>query len=263
MKNLNNKEYWNQYVAYWDERTAAAEGENNIEDKTSGSDVLSNFFRQLGVEREDKFLDYGCGLCRLLPIYTELVGSENYVGVDLSKTVLELAEKRYYTLKIQHNLFEFDGLHLPFADSTYDKIFCFGVFDACEQEKSLAEMIRILKPGGKLLFTGKNTNYFIEDEKAFIAEINARKKEHPNFFTYVEKLLMLLNENSLNILDQFYFLKRGDFADYRFVKIIPEKFYEWALIIQKTERSSRNFEKFSETVSETYRTAQQVNMKVE
>lgn len=81
---------------------------------------------------------------------------------------------------------------------------------------------------------------------------------NPNFFTDVKKLLELLERNSLNIADQFYFLKRGDFADYKFVKSLPEKFYEWALIIQKTEQSSRDFEKFSAEFSETYKAKQQI-----
>lgn len=57
--------------------------------------MLGNCLRELGVEKEDKFLDYGCGFCRLFPIYKKIVDSKNYVGVDISRAALELAGKRH------------------------------------------------------------------------------------------------------------------------------------------------------------------------
>ena len=74
----------------------------------------------------------------------------------------------------------------------FDKIVCYGVFDACFQENAICEMLRILKAGGELLITGKNRYYNEDDGQAIIAEEAARKKGHPNYFTDVNYMLKQL-----------------------------------------------------------------------
>ena len=37
---------------------------------------------------------------------------------------------------------------------------CFSVFDACSQEETIKELLRILKKDGLILLTGKNNEYF-------------------------------------------------------------------------------------------------------
>ncbi len=123
--------------------------------------------------------------------------------------------------------------HLPYQDAFFDQIVCWGVFDACFQSQALSEMARVLKTDGQLLVTGKNDNYCDDDELAYTAEVNARAKGHPNFFTNFPKLLLSLVELGLKSEKNFYFERRGDLSDNRHMLIPPPHFYEYVLICKK------------------------------
>lgn len=264
--NTNNKEFWNNYVSYWENKVAEANENGNSFDKTVDDILLEDFFNRLKVEPEEKLLDYGCGFGRLYPVYRQNVGEyqQNYFGIDVSSVSLEHAEIKYEQLKIGSNLLEFDGEKIPFKDNFFDKIMCFSVFDAVNQEKVLSELLRVLKPEGRLLITGKNIKYFKEDEEAFIAEVNARKKEHPNSFTDVAYMGKQLSEYGIEICEAYYFLKRCDFALNRHVNTMPDIFYQWALVLKKnTDATSFSFQSFSSHYSETYLEMQQNSKKRE
>lgn len=237
MDNTNNKEFWNNYVTYWENRVKETNEGTEVKDRTSDDFILKTYFDKLSIMDTDSLLDFGCGSCRLYPIYREHIsdGNDNYLGIDVSGVCLEHAEKMYDGLKVGDNLREFDGMQIPFEPNTFDKIICFGVFDACKQEIIIRELLRVLKIGGRLLVTGKNNRYFADDEAASIAETNARKKEHPNYFTDVHNLSNQLLEHNAKLCETYYFLRRGDFPVNKSVSKIPEIFYEWAYLIEKTE----------------------------
>ncbi len=173
-----------------------------------------------------------------------------YCGLDISEVMLEHAELKHHDLKIGKNLFEFDGLHVPFDDSSFDQIICFGVFDAVRQENVLGELLRVLKAGGKLLLSGKNDTYFSDDKDAYIAEVNARKKSHPNFFTDVHRLRNELLLRNVSFEEERYYLYRKEFAINKYDKTIPETFYQWVWVMKKNEEMYNfEFPQFSDTFS--------------
>lgn len=237
MDNTNSKKYWNEYVTYWEDKVKDANTNEKAKDKTNDDVILEEYFKKLRVQKEDIILDYGCGSCWLYPIYKKAMGKAegNYCGIDVSKVCLEHAQEVYQELKVNKNLIEFDGEHIPFDNNFFDKIICFGVFDACNQEAVIRELLRVLRINGELLITGKNNNYFDDDNEAVVAEINARKKEHPNYFTDVQDMTEQLLEHKAKVIETFYFLRRGDFPKNMAVKEMPENFYEWAYVIEKTE----------------------------
>lgn len=73
------------------------------------------------------------------------------IGVDFTDSMLELAR-----LKIQPGMPspEFrhaDALHLPFADATFDAVTIgFGLRNVTDVPRALAEMHRVLRPGGRM-----------------------------------------------------------------------------------------------------------------
>lgn len=235
--NTNNKEFWNSYVEYWEERIKQANGNEKCTDKTPDDRILETYFQKLQVSKEDMVLDYGCGSGRLYPIYKDNIGNDynNYLGIDISNVCLEHAQNKYLELKINKNLYEFDGIHIPLGDGSVERIICYGVFDSCQQERTIRELLRVLKTEGLLLITGKNNNYYSDDDAAKIAEENARKKEHPNYFTDTQYMMKQLKENGVSIEESFYFLKRGDFSENKYVNEIPHNFYEWVLLLKKTQ----------------------------
>lgn len=249
----NDKQFWNNYVTYWESKVQQANEEENAKDKTNDDGILETYFKKLKVNNKDQVLDYGCGSGRLYAIYKGTVDKNvyNYTGIDISGVSLEHAQSKNPGLEVNKNLFEFNGTQIPFEDERFDKINCFGVFDACSQEVVLGELLRVLKVGGLLLLTGKNSKYCSDDEEAKIAEENARKKEHPNYFTDAASLIGQLPAHNAEAVETCFFRKRGDFPNDRSMDQMPDKFYEWAIIIRKTgQYEKKEFTKFSDKFSE-------------
>lgn len=253
MDNTNNKEFWDKYVDYFDNKIREANSDSNASDKTASDKVYAEYFKLLSIGNEEKLLDFGCGFCRLYPIYKSQIGNsetDGYYGIDVSRRELELAESIHNELKIGQSLFEYDGMHIPFKDNFFDKISCWGVFDTCYQEEILQELMRVLKRGGRMLLTGKNNHYFEDDESAIVAEMNARKKGHPNYFTDVHNLTSQLLEHNVKIIDAYYFLRRGDFTRNQAVHEMPEIFYEYAFCLEKSEKYKYSeYQKFGDLFS--------------
>jgi hypothetical protein len=154
----------------------------------------------------------------------------------------------------QEQLKETDGSRIPYEDNFFDKVVCYGVFDACNQEQILGELLRVAKVGGTIFLTGKNYNYYDDDDAAFVAEVNARKKGHPNSFTDVNLMIKELEEQGMDILAAYFFLRRGDVQrDCYVTERREEPFYEWQIIIRKNVDSGGMFKRFSDKFSETFR----------
>ena len=94
-------------------------------------------------------LDDGCGGGRYTVALKKLGFAEVH-GVDYRPINIETAKQRAEQKKLTGlQYFEGDVLHLPFADNTYDFVFCNGVIHHSRSiPDGLKEMIRVMKPGG-------------------------------------------------------------------------------------------------------------------
>jgi SAM-dependent methyltransferase len=89
-------------------------------------------------------LDVGCGE---MPFRGLLPAGTNYTGLDIPQAD-SFGMRRHLEIE------DFDGLHIPFADSSFDHILCTEVLEHVEDPAALvAEMHRVLRPGGTLLAT--------------------------------------------------------------------------------------------------------------
>ncbi len=73
-------------------------------------------------------------------------------GIELSPPMLEIARRRADELGREIDLRLGDAEALEFLDATFDTVIC--TFSLCaipDHERALAEMIRVLRPGGRLL----------------------------------------------------------------------------------------------------------------
>lgn len=69
-------------------------------------------------------------------------------GVDLSEEMLAIARRKTALASFQLA----DAEHLPFPDGSFDAVTCaFGVRNFVHLEKGLGEMLRVLKPGGRMV----------------------------------------------------------------------------------------------------------------
>lgn len=99
----------------------------------------------------EKILDLGCGDGRLLKIFKDK--EIDYVGVDSSEKLIEIANRNYPKLKFQVA----DALNLPFPNNYFGKIFSIRVlhhFPSKEfRYQFLKEARRVLRPEGLLILT--------------------------------------------------------------------------------------------------------------
>jgi ubiquinone/menaquinone biosynthesis C-methylase UbiE len=73
-------------------------------------------------------------------------------GIDFSPAMLEVARQRAAELGREVVLKEADAQELPFPDASFDTVVCtLGLCGFPDERAAIAEMHRVLRPGGKLL----------------------------------------------------------------------------------------------------------------
>jgi arsenite methyltransferase len=117
--------------------------------------VMFPGFEQL-VEREVKkganVLDVGCGSgvagrAFFGPVFDRI----NYVGVDMSSAI-EQALGDYERLGLNVGLLQAELNTLPFADESFDVVFCPGVLHyTIDMRQAIESLARVLKPGGRFV----------------------------------------------------------------------------------------------------------------
>jgi SAM-dependent methyltransferase len=89
------------------------------------------------------FLDHGCGTGRFGILAKER--GARVTGIDISDMLLEKAREHFEVHKTTMN-------QLPFPDARFDVLLSFMVIHITKDiEKPIGEIVRVLKPGGKLL----------------------------------------------------------------------------------------------------------------
>lgn len=147
-----------------------------------------------------KILDLGCGNGRLLKLFEDI--KIDYIGVDASEKLIELAKKRHPKARFQ----KADALSLPLPANYFDRVFSIAVFHHIPSEKFrlrfLQEARRVLKPEGLLILTVWNLY---------------RRR----FFKYHLKytLLKVIGKSKLDFKDIFYAWKspRGETLVQRYI----------------------------------------------
>jgi ubiquinone/menaquinone biosynthesis C-methylase UbiE len=109
----------------------------------------------LQLRPSDHVLDVGCGPGRLARVFAERVAPTGSVaGIDPSPEMINraTAQARKYRVPVSFQVGY--AQQLPFGESTFDAVSCtlalHHVADD-DQQTAVAEMYRVLKPGGRLL----------------------------------------------------------------------------------------------------------------
>jgi cyclopropane fatty-acyl-phospholipid synthase-like methyltransferase len=208
----------------------------------------------LKIRSEDKVLEVGCGLGSLLKGVHDLYGVRPY-GIDVSKKVVEGAIARVGGIcsEIRASAAEM----IPHSDALFDEVFLWGVFDLTDQTRSLSEIARVTKVGGRILLTGKNDIYHEDDVQAREAEEAVKRKGMPNHFTDFDKMIELTKQLGLKVELERFFERRGDFAKNQFQTKRPDRFYEYLILLKKERQVQIRNMPYSVICSVSSRTSHQ------
>lgn len=135
------------------------------------------FFQQLGDYRYDKLnylprlvdfssyrrkslLEVGCGVGIDLVQFAQ--AGAIVTGIDLSKTAVDLARKNFTQNGLSADLCVMNGEYMQFPDDNFDAVYAHGVLQyTANTEKMVAEIHRVLKPGGKAIMMVYNRNSWL------------------------------------------------------------------------------------------------------
>jgi SAM-dependent methyltransferase len=119
--------------------------------------MLTVDFRQIPLQAGMRVLDAGCGSGRHLCESFRTPGVE-VAGVDLNRADLGKA-KGFLSLMAREQkgrwlVAQADVTKLPFADGSFDVVICSEVLEHIKDNRTaVAELVRVLKPGGDLVVT--------------------------------------------------------------------------------------------------------------
>lgn len=101
------------------------------------------------VKTEGRILDNGCGIGPLF----ERLPSADIMGLDISSAMLDAASRHSDRLILGNSQ------NLPFADASFDLAFCRSLLHHLpDPAEAVAEMHRVLRPGGELVLVDPNTS---------------------------------------------------------------------------------------------------------
>ncbi|MBK7062027.1 MAG: bifunctional demethylmenaquinone methyltransferase/2-methoxy-6-polyprenyl-1,4-benzoquinol methylase UbiE [Rubrivivax sp.] len=105
------------------------------------------------LKRGDKVLDIAGGTGDLARAFAPLVGAQGLVvHTDINEAMLRVGRDRLLDDGLALPTLTCDAEQLPFADGSFDLVsVAFGLRNMTHKDLALAEMARVLRPGGRLL----------------------------------------------------------------------------------------------------------------
>lgn len=167
---MDQQELISRITAYWDE---------HIHDLAITTHPVGSagFFQQLDNYRYDKLnylprlvnfssyrgknmLEVGCGAGIDLVRFAR--DGVNVTGIDLSTTAIDLARKNIEQNGLNADLQVMNGESMQFSDNNFEVVYAHGVLQyTANPEKMVAEIHRVLKPGGEFIVMVYNRNSWL------------------------------------------------------------------------------------------------------
>lgn len=124
-----------------------------------------SFLSFLSAREGSRVLDLGCGLGGAARALAPRVGrTGRVVGVDNSRAMIAAARQRSIDGELPVEFTLGNAHALPFADATFDGAFSVATFELVgEPTRALDEVVRVLRPGGRLVVNAADFGSWILD----------------------------------------------------------------------------------------------------
>jgi SAM-dependent methyltransferase len=114
------------------------------------NNVAETLAEALEIVPDERVLDVACGSGNGA-IAAARRAWGNTVGADFVPALLERGRERAAAERLEVEFVEADAQELPFADAEFDvAMSIFGAMFAPDQERTAAELLRVVKPGGRI-----------------------------------------------------------------------------------------------------------------
>lgn len=167
----------------------------------------------LAEDNPQTVLDIATGTADLALEVARQLNPKSIVGLDISNEMLDIGRKKIAKKQLENliRLQQGDSENLPFEDNTFDALtVAFGVRNFEHLKLGLAEMYRVLKPGGKVIilefsrptifpFKQLFNGYF----KYILPNIGKLTSKDPKAYQYLYESVQAFPEGTefVNILD--------------------------------------------------------------
>jgi ubiquinone/menaquinone biosynthesis C-methylase UbiE len=157
-----------------------------------GLKYSETYIRRLGFKGE-RLLDAGCGVGNWTMWLA--AGFKKVEALEFSRSRLEFCRGLFQKLNLNNITCQEGSIEdLPYEDESFDAIFCNGVIFLTDYQKSLKELYRVLKPGGKIYLSYDGLawwNYLLYE----------RGPNEPNLYPMVSQMLLNYAQHKLRDLD--------------------------------------------------------------
>ncbi|MGV9366132.1 class I SAM-dependent methyltransferase [Amycolatopsis sp. NPDC003731] len=146
---MTKAERWRRY---WDRKSTTYDAEMGVWDRRLFGDS-----REWACGRAvGEVLEVAVGTGLNLPCYPAEV---TLTGLDLSEGMLAIARERARRLGRPVTLRQGSAHELPFAEASFDTVLCtFGLCAIPDPAAAVGEMVRVLRPGGRLILVDHVTS---------------------------------------------------------------------------------------------------------
>lgn len=177
--------------------------------RVAGLDLALQILKLADIAPQDKVLEIGCGVGRILHLLRTAFGAEVY-GSDVSQAAIAEIKKSFPDMA--DCVYATVGDTLNFAEHRqFDRVITWGVFELTNQRQTLIEMSRVLKLGGMALLCSVKNHHYHPDDKDSVAAHQAYVEKHiPINFTEVGELEMLISYLGMKIKQRIVFEYKKD-----------------------------------------------------
>lgn len=149
--------------------------------KIVGANLLDSIYTK--GEPPHRVLDLGCGTAFFLPALERAFPEAEYVGLDLAVGMIEFSRAQFPQVD---QWLVGDAENLPLAEESVDLVFSSLAIQWCHNPTRLfAELARVLKPGGRCVFTSLGPATLKELRASWAAVDN---RQHVNSFVELIEL---------------------------------------------------------------------------